>query len=244
VLDAIFPTDNFDVITCTDVLEHLYEPREVLRNVCKWLKPGGIFYVFVPNIISWEARIFRSYWYGLDLPRHVHHFTAKSLEHLATSVGLRQVRMVTPAGCYLEESTWILFDDLVRRAGVRRAPLDMTAEPGIAWRVVRKGLRLSVEALYSMIASRCGAAASLQAVFQKDTGPDSAQDESSGVQGSAKLVKGRISSANQSQSVGVEDPGTAKGDPDQIELPSARAALRTAGDTQTNHGFRKGISTR
>ena len=60
VLDAVFQRNWFDVITCSDVLEHLYEPREVFRRVCNWLKPGGIFYVFVPNIMSWEARVFRS----------------------------------------------------------------------------------------------------------------------------------------------------------------------------------------
>jgi len=168
VLDAVFPPGNFDVITCMDVLEHLYEPREVLRKVCKWLKPGGIFYVFVPNVMSWEARIFRSYWYGLDLPRHLHHFSANSLAALATSVGLRQVHMGTPPVCFLEESTQVLFDDLARRAGLRQAPLDLTTKPGMAWRVVRKGLRISIEPLYSMVAARCVAAACVQGVFERD----------------------------------------------------------------------------
>jgi SAM-dependent methyltransferase len=170
VLDADFPPNTFDVITCLDVLEHLFEPREVLRKVFKWLKPGGIFYVFVPNVMSWEARTFGTYWYGLDLPRHVSHFTTKSLAQLAASVGLSQVRIATPPGCYLEQSSWILFDDLVRRAGWRRGPSTAPAEPWLAWKVVRKGLRLTVEALYSLIASRCGAGPSIQAVFRKDAG--------------------------------------------------------------------------
>jgi len=222
-----------------DVLEHLYEPRKVLQKVCNWLKPRGIFYVFVPNILSWEARIFRSYWYGLDLPRHVHHFTPKSLAHLATSAGLRQVRMVTPAGCYLEESAWLLFDDPASRAGVRRAPLDLTSEPRIAWRVVRKGLRLSVEALFSTVASRCGVAGSIQAVFGKDAGPHSAQDESAGMQGSAKLVKAGTSSATQPRSSRVEAAGTVKSDPDQGESPCARADIRSTCGTQTLDRFRE-----
>lgn len=178
VLDADFPDNSFDVITCMDVLEHLYEPRKVLRNVRKWLKPEGIFYVFVPNIRSWEARMFHSFWYGLDLPRHVHHFTPESLVRLATSTGFRQVHLATPPGCYLEESTWILLDDLARRAGVRRPSWAALAKPGVAGRVVRKALRLSVEALFSMLASRFGAAASVQAAFGKGTGRDWSDDES------------------------------------------------------------------
>jgi SAM-dependent methyltransferase len=168
VLDADFPSNWFDVITCSDVMEHLYEPGDVFRNVHKWLRPGGIFYVFVPNIMSWEARAFGSYWSGLDLPRHLHHYSTTSLARFAASAGLRQVRMVTPPGCYLEPSTAILVDHLVRKAGMKPKPLDVTAQPGLPWRIVRKGMRLSVEALYCVAAAACGSAPSLQAVFQKD----------------------------------------------------------------------------
>ncbi len=177
IADAIFPPNSFDVITCSDVLEHLYEPREVLRRVFEWLKPGGIFYVFVPNIMSWEARAFRSSWYGLDLPRHLHHFSAKSLANLSLSVGLRKARLVTPAGTYMEQSTSILLDKLARKAGMNPAPIDFTAKPGVAWRVVRKGFRLTAEALYSNVASACAAAPSLQAVFEKGTAPEFSQSE-------------------------------------------------------------------
>jgi SAM-dependent methyltransferase len=202
VLKANFPPNSFDVITCSDVLEHLYEPRAVVQNVRSWLKPGGIFYVFVPNITSWEARTFRSYWYGLDLPRHLQHFSAKSLAGLARSVGLRQARLVTPAGCYLEQSTAMLVDDLLRKAGMRTKAMDLNAQPGLAWRIVRKGLRLTVEALYSRVAASCGAAPSLQAVFQKDTDSNSAENQSVGRrQGSATLLNESGTAANGHQEV-------------------------------------------
>jgi SAM-dependent methyltransferase len=174
VMDAVFPPCSMDVVTCSDVLEHLYEPQEVLRRISTWLKPGGIFYVFVPNILSWEARAFRSYWYGLDLPRHLHHFSIKSLASLAESANLRQVRMVTPQGCYLEHSTCIWLDNVLRQAGLRHTPepLDLTGNGPFAWRALRKGVRLSIEALYSKVASVCGSGPSIQAVFRKDDGPE------------------------------------------------------------------------
>ena len=49
ILDAQFAAESFDVITCFDVFEHLYEPRRVMAKVAEWLKPGGIFYVLVPK---------------------------------------------------------------------------------------------------------------------------------------------------------------------------------------------------
>src|ERR1017187_3489649 len=95
ILEAPFRPESFDVITCFDVLEHLYEPRQVLTKVMEWLKPGGIFYVLVPNIDSAEARVFGSYWGGLELPRHLFHYSPASLSFLAKSVGLHEISQVT-----------------------------------------------------------------------------------------------------------------------------------------------------
>jgi SAM-dependent methyltransferase len=173
VLEANYPPESFDLITCTDVLEHLFEPRQVIQKVYSWLKPRGIFYVFVPNIMSWEARVFGSYWYGLDLPRHVQHFSRNSLSVIGASAGLQEVAIVTPPGRYLEESTRIWFDDVARTVGARRAPLDLTARPGLGWRVMRKGMRLTLEALYSRLVSSCGSAPSLRAIFRKELAPAS-----------------------------------------------------------------------
>jgi SAM-dependent methyltransferase len=201
VADARFPPNSFDVVTCSDVLEHLYEPREIFQKISNWLKPGGVFYVFVPNIMSWEAQMFRSYWWGLDLPRHLHHFSVGSLTTLAKSVGLCPVRMVTPRGSYLEHSTSLLLDGLLRKAGVKRAaPLNLNGEAGIGWKVARKGIRLSIEALYSTVASTCGAGPSVQAIFQKSDKLNLA----AGDQSPDKLVKTNTSSANQPQNADIE----------------------------------------
>ena len=87
ILGAPFRRESFDVITCFDVLEHLYEPRQVMARVSEWLKPGGIFYVLVPNLDSAEARVFRSYWHGLELPRHLFHYSPAALKFLAAVGG-------------------------------------------------------------------------------------------------------------------------------------------------------------
>jgi SAM-dependent methyltransferase len=95
ILGAPFAPESFDVVTCFDVLEHLYHPRAVLEKVAKWLKPDGIFYVQVPNIESAEARVFGTYWHGLELPRHLFHYSPASLELLARSAGLTAVSLQT-----------------------------------------------------------------------------------------------------------------------------------------------------
>lgn len=91
ILEVPFEDGTLDVITSFDVLEHLYQPRQVLEKVSAWLKPGGMYYTLVPNIKAWEARLFGSYWYALALPRHLFHYSAASLRHLARTAGLQEV---------------------------------------------------------------------------------------------------------------------------------------------------------
>jgi 2-polyprenyl-3-methyl-5-hydroxy-6-metoxy-1,4-benzoquinol methylase len=167
VLDADLEPNTFDVVTCSDVLEHLYEPRAVFGRVSKWLKPGGIFYIFVPNIASWESRAFGASWSGLDLPRHLHHYSIQSLKVMADSAGLRIASVDTPAGCYLEQSWSVWLNARLRKAGVSNPRVDLSGPAWIGWRALRKGFRLTVENAYSHLSAACGAAPSLRAVFQK-----------------------------------------------------------------------------
>ena len=43
---------KFDLITCSDVIEHVMDPEACLRKICRLLKPGGIAYVAYPTKLS------------------------------------------------------------------------------------------------------------------------------------------------------------------------------------------------
>jgi 2-polyprenyl-3-methyl-5-hydroxy-6-metoxy-1,4-benzoquinol methylase len=47
--DTDFPDGAFDVITATDVLEHVEDYRIVMRKMCDLLAPGGLIFATVPN---------------------------------------------------------------------------------------------------------------------------------------------------------------------------------------------------
>ena len=169
ILDAPFPPGSFDAITCFHLLEHVYQPREVLAKVFEWLKPGGVFYLIVPNIDSAGARIFGSYWYALELPRHLYHFSPKSLRTLARPVGFEEIAVTTDRDVFIESSARYLLDDAVRSVGIIRTPLAKASKPSLFFRVVRKAFRMSVLPVLNGMASFAGDGEIIQAVFRKGT---------------------------------------------------------------------------
>ncbi len=168
ILDATFSRESFDVITCFDVLEHLYEPRDVMARVSEWLKPGGIFYVLVPNVDSAEARVFGSYWHGLEMPRHVFHYSSASLKFLAESAGLEEVSLETRRNPAVGASLGYVWDDIFRAVGVRRTPMAYRGDAGLLWRAARKLVRLTALKLLLALAPLAGTGESIHAVFGKD----------------------------------------------------------------------------
>ena len=167
VLDAPFAPESFDVITCFDVLEHLYEPRRVMSRVGEWLKPGGIFYVQVPNIDSAEARVFGTYWHGLELPRHLFHYSPASLKFLAESAGLEVVSLETRRNPAVGTSLRYVWDDVFRSVGIHQTPVAYRGEASLPWRAARKLVRLTVLRGLLAMAPLVGGGESIHAVFRK-----------------------------------------------------------------------------
>jgi SAM-dependent methyltransferase len=91
---APFPPASFDLITAFHVLEHLPDPLGALRAMLGWLAPGGLMIVEVPNADGLGARLFGRYWSGLDFPRHLVHFTPRTLGALVERAGGRVVARV------------------------------------------------------------------------------------------------------------------------------------------------------
>lgn len=50
-----FPKNFFDIVLCTDVLEHLENPGAALARMRTVLKPGGVLYITTPNL-NWFRR--------------------------------------------------------------------------------------------------------------------------------------------------------------------------------------------
>jgi SAM-dependent methyltransferase len=169
ILEAPFPPGSFDMITCFDVLEHLYEPRTVMAKIREWLKPGGVFYVFVPNIDSAEARVFGTYWCGLELPRHLFHYSPASLRYLAESSGLEVASITTTRNPAVGYGLRYFFDDRLRSLGVSRTPRAYLQEASLPWKAARKLVRMTALRFLLALAPLAGEGEAIHGFFRKGT---------------------------------------------------------------------------
>lgn len=58
-----YPDASFDVVTATEVIEHLEDFRRVVREIHRVLKPGGVCILSTPNILNLNSRL-RFLWFG------------------------------------------------------------------------------------------------------------------------------------------------------------------------------------
>jgi 2-polyprenyl-3-methyl-5-hydroxy-6-metoxy-1,4-benzoquinol methylase len=91
--------NDFDLLVGLDVLEHLYNPWDVLADLVKLLKPGGHAVFSIPNVQNINVVVNLAYgkWTylgeGLLDATHIRFFTLESIHELLTGAGLTVVRM-------------------------------------------------------------------------------------------------------------------------------------------------------
>ena len=84
IYDPSFPVD-FGYITFWHVLEHIYNPGKVLIRVKDLLASDGLLIVALPNYKCLEQGIYKDYWNGYDIPRHLWHWNRNNfIQYMAT----------------------------------------------------------------------------------------------------------------------------------------------------------------
>jgi 2-polyprenyl-3-methyl-5-hydroxy-6-metoxy-1,4-benzoquinol methylase len=81
---------KFDVITMTDILEHIHDPHSFFQAVIKNLKPGGYVLVITPDTDSTTRVILGRNWFQYKY-EHVLCWNGKSIRQLMSDFGLRPV---------------------------------------------------------------------------------------------------------------------------------------------------------
>jgi SAM-dependent methyltransferase len=101
---------SFDAIALWNSLEHLPDPIATLRAAARWLRPGGVLLVSVPNPEALQLRLLGRWWPHLDAPRHLCFFTLRALDRILGSEGLALEMKTTsdPGGKFWNVFGWEL----------------------------------------------------------------------------------------------------------------------------------------
>ena len=90
-IESLNKDDIFDMITLNHVIEHVYNPVELIQECYKHLNPGGKLWLETPNINSIGLKVYKEYWRGLEPPRHLILYNAHTLTSLLRDVGFYNI---------------------------------------------------------------------------------------------------------------------------------------------------------
>ena len=79
----IWENKKYDIIFLWHVLEHTHNPLALVQNLKKRLNKNGKIFIAIPNFKSFDSKYYGKYWAGLDTPRHLWHFSRKSIQMIA-----------------------------------------------------------------------------------------------------------------------------------------------------------------
>lgn len=88
--EAAYADGQFDAITLFEVIEHLQQPQDLLKECRRILRPGGILLVGTGNTASWSMAALGARWEYLHIAKHGGHvsfFNPGSMASLAERSG-------------------------------------------------------------------------------------------------------------------------------------------------------------
>lgn len=86
-LDLKLPSESYDCIRLEHVFEHLSEPMQVLRELQRLLKPGGVMVMNFPGINSVAFDFSPRHCAHRDSPRHLYLHTQRSAKNMLMNAG-------------------------------------------------------------------------------------------------------------------------------------------------------------
>jgi SAM-dependent methyltransferase len=143
-----FSDGELDFVWIFDVLEHVDDPAQVLREVARVLRPGGGFHIVLP-LEAQPWTLYRLVGCGTRWTAKVRHgghiqlFSADRFHVMASDCGLRPLRSAWSYHFLLQALDLIYFSWLDLRGPVSGSVEDMSASrPGFLGALMRTGARV------------------------------------------------------------------------------------------------------
>ncbi len=86
--------DQVSLITLWHVLEHVPNLNATIEQLKSKLTKNGKFLIAVPNHESYDAQYYKEYWAAYDVPRHLYHFSMKTMKGFLQKHGLKLYKTI------------------------------------------------------------------------------------------------------------------------------------------------------
>jgi len=94
--DTGLEAETYQVVTLSQVIEHVHDPKACFAEIHRLLVAGGTFWLATPNMNASGHQEFGPDWRGLEPPRHLVLFSAEGLERALTRAGFTDICFMPP----------------------------------------------------------------------------------------------------------------------------------------------------
>lgn len=124
---------HWDVVTLSQVIEHVHDPLAALREIARLLRPGGMLWLATPNVDAPGHSRFGPDWRGLEPPRHLVLFSSGALRDSLVKAGFEAIRFRPPGPV----SAWFYAASRQIAAAAGRWPAQRSDRLAAAWHDLR-----------------------------------------------------------------------------------------------------------
>jgi 2-polyprenyl-3-methyl-5-hydroxy-6-metoxy-1,4-benzoquinol methylase/Zn ribbon nucleic-acid-binding protein len=106
---AKYPSNYFDAVTLQDVIEHVKDPANDMKEIFRVLKPGGFVFIVTPDIGGLWAKLLGPLWYHYKPGEHIMYFSQATLKKI---LGDSKFKHIETRRTYHVMSTEYIFNRL------------------------------------------------------------------------------------------------------------------------------------
>lgn len=91
LVSAKYASDFFDIVTLQDVIEHVADPSDEMKEIYRILKPGGFVFVVTPDIGGFWHKALGPLWYHYKPGEHIMYFSQATLARVLKDAGFDNI---------------------------------------------------------------------------------------------------------------------------------------------------------
>lgn len=96
VIEDFKPKKKFDLVTCFELFEHVYNPNIFIKSLNNILSKNGLLYLSTLNAKGFDIKYLREKSKSIYPPYHLNFFTIKSMKKILTLNGFKNIKIITP----------------------------------------------------------------------------------------------------------------------------------------------------